>query len=280
MKTVNVNAITEAVKAVCIETNYQLPEDVKNRIEQMRESEPFPPAAGILDRIIENYGIASEGVLPICQDTGMVYVSVELGQEVHIEGGALEEAIHEGVRQGYAQGFLRKSVVKDPLNRTNTGDNTPASIVYSVVPGDTLKITIAPKGFGSENMSRLKMLKPSAGIEGVFDFVLETVQLAGSNPCPPIIVGLGIGGTFDRVAGMAKKALMRPLGSIHQDEFYEKMENDLLVAINRLGIGPQGFGGKTTALGVHIETYPTHIAGLPVAVNINCHAARHAEIEL
>lgn len=280
MKTVDVKTITQAVKAACIETNYQLPKDVKERIEKMRNAEPFSPAAGILDRIIENYGIASEGVLPICQDTGMVYVSVELGQEIYIEGGALEEAIHEGVRQGYVQGFLRKSVVKDPLNRINTGDNTPASIVYSVVPGDALKITIAPKGFGSENMSRLKMLKPSEGIEGVFDFVLETVRLAGSNPCPPIVVGLGIGGTFDRVAGMAKSALMRPLGSIHEDAFYAKMEDDLLEAINRLGIGPQGFGGKTTALSVHIETYPTHIAGLPVAVNINCHAARHTQIQL
>lgn len=279
MKTIRVEDVAQAVKAACIETNYQLPGDVKDRIESMRREEPFAPAAGILDRIIENYKIASEGVLPICQDTGMVYVSVELGQEVHLEGGSLEEAIHEGVRQGYAQGFLRKSVVKDPLNRVNTSDNTPASIVYSVVSGDKLKITIAPKGFGSENMSRLKMLKPSDGIQGVFDFVLETVRLAGSNPCPPIILGIGIGGTFDRVAAMAKKALMRPLGSIHPEAFYAKMEKDLLDEINRLGIGPQGFGGKTTALSVHIETYPTHIAGLPVAVNINCHAARHAQIE-
>lgn len=280
MKTVDVNAVTEAVRAACIEANYQLPKDVKDRIEQMRETEPFLPAEGILDRIIENYGIASKGVLPICQDTGMVYISVELGQDIHLEGGSLEDAIHEGVRQGYAQGFLRKSVVKDPLNRSNTGDNTPASIVYSVVPGDKLKITVAPKGFGSENMSRLKMLKPSEGIEGVIDFVLETIQLAGGNPCPPIVVGIGIGGTFDRVAAMAKKALLRPLGSINKDPFYAKMENDLLDKMNALGIGPQGFGGKTTALSVHIETYPTHIAGLPVAVNINCHAARHAEIEL
>lgn len=280
MKTIGVSAVTEAVRAACIETNYHLPEDVKRRIEQMRKDEPFAPAAGILDRIIENYTIASEGVLPICQDTGMVYVSVELGQEVHLEGGSLEEAIHEGVRQGYSQGFLRKSVVRDPLNRTNTGDNTPASIVYTVVPGDLLKITIAPKGFGSENMSRLKMLKPSEGFDGVVEFVLETVKLAGSNPCPPIVVGVGIGGTFDRVAAMAKKALMRPLGSVNSDAFYERMENDLLEKINGLGVGPQGFGGKTTALSVHIETYPTHIAGLPVAVNINCHAARHAEIEL
>jgi len=280
MKTIGLDAVTEAVKLACIETNYQLPEDVKERLGQMCKEEPFEPAAKILDRIIENYHIASEGILPICQDTGMVYVSVELGQEVYLEGGSLEEAIHEGVRQGYSQGFLRNSVVRDPLNRINTGDNTPASIVYDVVPGDRLTITVAPKGFGSENMSRLKMLKPSEGAEGVFDFVLETVRLAGSNPCPPIVVGVGIGGTFDRVAAMAKKALMRPLNSTHADAFYAQMEKDLLDKINCLGIGPQGFGGKTTALSVHIETYPTHIAGLPVAVNINCHATRHAKIEL
>lgn len=280
MKTIGVKEITQAVRIACIETNYQLPGDVKNRIELMRSEEPFAAAANILDRIIENYHIAAEGVLPICQDTGMVYVHVELGQEVHVEGGALEEAIHEGVRQGYEQGFLRKSVVKDPLNRVNTGDNTPASVVYSVVPGDKLKMTIAPKGFGSENMSRLKMLKPSEGVKGVFDFVIETVRLAGSNPCPPIVVGVGIGGTFDRVAAMAKKALMRPFTSSHPDPFYAKLEEDLLEQINQLGIGPQGFGGKTTALSVQIETYPTHIAGLPVAVNINCHATRHTQIEL
>lgn len=280
MKTIHVDAIIEAVKAQCIETNYQLPEDVKRRIETLRGQESFPSAGIIMDRIIENYSIAEKGVFPICQDTGMVYVSVELGQEVHIIGGALEDAIHEGVRQGYAEGYLRKSVVKDPLNRVNTGDNTPASITYSVVPGEHLRILIAPKGFGSENMSRLKMLKPSEGLEGVIDFVLETVTLAGSNPCPPIIVGIGIGGTFDRVAAMAKKALMRSLDTENPDPYYQALEASLLEKINALGIGPQGFGGRTTALAVHIEAYPTHIAGLPVAVNINCHAARHAEIEL
>ncbi len=280
MKTISADVVRQAVKEACLETNYQLPQDVRDRIGQMRAEEPFAPAAKILDRIIENYQVASAGVLPICQDTGMVYVRVELGQDVHVTGGSLEEAIHEGVRQGYAQGFLRSSVVRDPLNRINTGDNTPASIVYAVAPGDKLRITVAPKGFGSENMSRLQMLKPSQGIEGVVDFVLETVRLADSNPCPPIVVGIGIGGTFDRVAAMAKQALMRPLGSIHAEPFYAKMEKDLLERINRLGIGPQGFGGKTTALGVHIQTYPTHIAGLPVAVNINCHASRHVEIEL
>ncbi len=280
MKTIHVDAIISAVKAMCIETNYQLPEDVKRRIKDMRAAEPFQSAGIILDRIIENFTIASQGVLPICQDTGMVYVSVELGQDVHVVGGSLDEAIHEGVRQGYAEGFLRKSVVKDPLNRVNTGDNTPASIAYAVVTGEHLKITIAPKGFGSENMSRLKMLKPSEGLDGVIDFVLETVKLAGSNPCPPIILGIGIGGTFDKVAGLAKKALMRSLDSKHGDPYYQELEAALLEKVNAMGVGPQGFGGKTTALAVHIETYPTHIAGLPVAVNINCHAARHAEIEL
>lgn len=280
MKEIHISEITGAVKAACIETNYHLPPDVKKRIETMRQEEPFDSAGAILDRIIENYTIADEGMLPICQDTGMVCVFVELGQEVHITGGALEDAIHEGVRQGYREGFLRKSVVKDPLDRVNTGDNTPASISYTVVPGNHLKITVAPKGFGSENMSRLKMLKPSEGLDGIIAFILETVTLAGSNPCPPIIVGVGIGGTFDRVAGMAKKALMRPLDTLHADPAYQKLEADLLERVNALGVGPQGFGGRTTALAVHIEAYPTHIAGLPVAVNINCHAARHIEIEL
>lgn len=280
MKTIHVDAVVSAVKAMCIDTNYQLPEDVQRRMKDMRAAEPFPSAGVILDRLIENFTIASEGVLPICQDTGMVYVSVELGQDVHITGGSLEDAINEGVRQGYGEGYLRKSVVKDPLNRVNTGDNTPAAITYSVVTGDQLKITVAPKGFGSENMSRLKMLKPSEGLEGVIDFVLETVKLAGSNPCPPIIVGIGLGGTFDKVAGLAKKALMRSLDSKHGDPYYQELEAQLLDRVNSLGVGPQGFGGRTTALAVHIESYPTHIAGLPVAVNINCHAARHAETVL
>lgn len=280
MKTIHVDAVVSAVKAMCIDTNYQLPEDVQRRMKDMRAAEPFPSAGVILDRLIENFTIASEGVLPICQDTGMVYVSVELGQDVHITGGSLEDAINEGVRQGYGEGYLRKSVVKDPLNRVNTGDNTPAAITYSVVTGDQLKITVAPKGFGSENMSRLKMLKPSEGLEGVIDFVLETVKLAGSNPCPPIIVGIGLGGTFDKVAGLAKKALMRSLDSKNGDPYYQELEAQLLDRVNSLGVGPQGFGGRTTALAVHIESYPTHIAGLPVAVNINCHAARHAETVL
>lgn len=218
--------------------------------------------------------------MPICQDTGMACVFVEIGQEVHIVGGLLEDAINEGVRRGYNEGFLRKSVVKDPIDRINTKDNTPAIIYYDIVKGDKLKITVAPKGFGSENMSRIKMLKPSDGLQGVKDFVIETVKLAGPNPCPPIVIGVGIGGTFDKVAYLAKKALIRPLNKKNSNQFYSDLEKELLDAINKLGIGPQGFGGKTTALGLNIETYPTHIAGLPVAVNINCHATRHKEREI
>ena len=218
--------------------------------------------------------------MPICQDTGMACVFVEIGQEVHIVGGLLQDAINEGVRRGYDEGFLRKSVVKDPIHRVNTKDNTPAIIYYDIVSGDKIKITVAPKGFGSENMSRIKMLKPSDGLQGVKDFIIETVKLAGPNPCPPIVIGVGIGGTFDKAAYLAKKALIRPLDKRNEDKFYSDLEEELLANINKLGIGPQGFGGKTTALGLNIETYPTHIAGLPVAVNINCHATRHKEREL
>ena len=215
--------------------------------------------------------------MPICQDTGMACVFVDIGQDVHITGGSLEEAINEGVRQGYAEGVLRKSVVKDPIHRVNTNDNTPALIYYNMVPGDKVKITVAPKGFGSENMSRIAMLKPSDGLEGVKNFVLETVRMAGPNPCPPIVIGIGIGGSFDKAAYLAKKALIRPVNENNTDEFYGNLEKELLEEVNKIGIGPQGFGGKTTALALNIETYPTHIAGLPVAVNINCHATRHKE---
>lgn len=280
MKIVHVNEITQAVRENCVKANYQLPSDVMGCLMAAVREETFPAAVNILNRIIENHQLAEQGDYPICQDTGMVFALVEIGQEVHIEGGSLEEAIHEGVRQGYEAGFLRKSVVSDPIRRVNTGDNTPAAIQWRVVPGDALKIILAPKGFGSENMSRLKMLKPSEGLQGIENFVLETVELAGSNPCPPIIVGVGIGGTFDMVACMAKRALMRSLDIPHPDGEYRALEKRLLDKINDLGIGPQGFGGKTTALAVLIEAYPTHIAGLPVAVNINCHAARHTEIIL
>lgn len=280
MREINVNDITSSVKKLCIDANYYLSSDVKNKLQSARDEESWDIAKGILDRIIENSEIAKNEQMPMCQDTGMACVFVELGQDVHITGGTLEDAINKGVAEGYSEGYLRKSVVKDPLDRVNTGDNTPAVIYYDLVKGDKLKITVAPKGFGSENMSAIKMLKPADGLEGVKEFILKVVKDAGPNPCPPIVVGVGIGGTFDRAALLAKKALIRPLDSTNENEFYANLEEELVQAINKLGIGPQGFGGKTTSLGVNIETYPTHIAGLPVAVNINCHATRHAEIEL
>ena len=277
MKTINVNEIIKTVKELSIEANYYLPNDLKEAIEKAEKNEKWPIANNILNKILENSQIASAEKMPICQDTGMACVFIDIGQDVHITGGSLEEAINEGVRQGYAEGFLRKSVVKDPLHRVNTNDNTPALIYYNMVPGDKVKITVAPKGFGSENMSRIAMLKPSDGLEGVKNFVLETVRMAGPNPCPPIVIGIGIGGSFDKAAYLAKKALIRPVNENNTDEFYGNLEKELLEEVNKIGIGPQGFGGKTTALALNIETYPTHIAGLPVAVNINCHATRHKE---
>lgn len=279
MKEVNVIDITKKVREMCIESNYYLCQDIRDRLKEAQDKETFPIAKGILDKIIINADIAKNENMPMCQDTGMACIFVEIGQEVHIKGGSLEDAINEGVRQGYKDGYLRKSVVKDPLNRVNTGDNTPAVIYYNIVAGDKLKITVAPKGFGSENMSKIKMLKPADGLEGVIDFILEVVKIAGPNPCPPTVIGVGIGGTFDKAANLAKKALIRPTAERNSNPFYGKLEEELLEKINSLGIGPQGFGGKTTALAVNIETYPTHIAGLPVAVNINCHATRHAETE-
>ena len=277
MKTININEIIKTVKELSIEANYYLPNDVKEAIEEAEKNEKWPIANNILNKILENSQIAAAEKMPICQDTGMACVFVDIGQDVHITGGSLEEAINEGVRQGYAEGFLRKSVVKDPIHRVNTNDNTPALIYYNMVPGDKVKITVAPKGFGSENMSRIAMLKPSDGLEGVKNFVLETVRMAGPNPCPPIVIGVGIGGSFDKAAYLAKKALIRPVNENNTDEFYSNLEKELLEEVNKIGIGPQGFGGKTTALALNIETYPTHIAGLPVAVNINCHATRHKE---
>lgn len=267
--------ITDTVKRLCIQANVILPEDVKNCIIKRKSEENWAPAREILDRIEENFELAAAENVPICQDTGVACVFLEIGQEVHIAGGDINQAVNEGVRQGYAEGYLRKSVVRDPLDRVNTGDNTPAMIYYDIVPGDKIKITVAPKGFGSENMSQIKMLRPSDGIEGVKAFVLKAVEEAGPNPCPPIIVGVGIGGTFDKAALLAKKALLRETGTPSADPLYAKLEEELLEKINALGIGPQGFGGKTTALAVAVEHYPTHIAGLPVAVNINCHVARH-----
>ena len=280
MKEINVSKITEVVKNMCIDANYYLTHDVKEKIESAYKQEKWPMAKEILEKILTNIDIAKKEEMPICQDTGMACLFVEIGQDVHIIGGNLKDAINEGIRQGYNEGFLRKSVVKDPLDRINTMDNTPAIIYYDIVEGDKLKIKVAPKGFGSENMSQLKMLKPADGLEGVKDFVLKVVKEAGPNPCPPIVVGVGIGGTFDKAANLAKKALVRPLNEKNNNEFYANLEKELLKEVNELGIGPQGFGGKTTALAVNIETYPTHIAGLPVAVNINCHVTRHAEIEL
>ena len=274
MREILAQTITDCVARLCIRANCHLPKDMENCIVTAREAEPWPQGQEILDRIIENFRLADREEMPICQDTGMACIFVKLGQEVHVTGD-INEAIHEGVRRGYRDGFLRKSVVRDPLDRMNTGDNTPAVITYELVPGDKIEITLAPKGFGSENMSAIKMLRPSDGVEGVKNFVLKTVEAAGPNPCPPIVVGVGIGGTFDRAALLAKKALLRSVEEPNADPYYAALEGELLERINELGIGPQGFGGKTTALAVNIETYPTHIAGLPVAVNINCHVTRH-----
>ena len=274
MREIKAQQITEVVKKLCIEANCHLSEDMKTCIRACHEAEPWPQAREILERIMENYEIADRQDQPICQDTGVACVFLKVGQEVHITGD-LTEAVNEGVRLGYGEGYLRKSVVRDPLDRVNTGDNTPAFIYYELVPGDRLEITVAPKGFGSENMSQIKMLKPSDGLQGVKDFILKVVEEAGPNPCPPIVVGVGVGGTFDKAAYLAKKALMRSVDQRNPKPFYAKLEEELLEQINALGIGPQGFGGKTTALAVNIEQFPTHIAGLPVAVNINCHVTRH-----
>jgi fumarate hydratase subunit alpha len=277
MREINVAEITKTISNLCIDSNYNLSGDIRNQLLKAKEKETWEIAKGVLDNILINADIASNERMPMCQDTGMTCVFIELGQDVHIVGGNLEEAINKGVAQGYEEGFLRKSVVKDPIDRVNTKDNTPAVIYYDIVPGDKLKITVAPKGFGSENMSQLKMLKPSDGLKGVKEFILKVVKEAGPNPCPPIVVGVGIGGTFDKAANLAKRAVIRPTEQPNSNSFYAQLEKELVEEINKLGIGPQGFGGRTTALAVNIETYPTHIAGLPVAVNINCHATRHAE---
>ena len=268
MREIEVSRITDVVERLCIEANEHLPEDVKDAIQSCRACEDGEIAKDVLDHIIENYEIADREQVPVCQDTGM-------GQDVHLTGGDLTEAVDEGVRRGYEKGYLRKSVVKDPVRRGNTGDNTPAMLYTEIVPGEQVRVTVGPKGFGSENMSAIRMFKPSAGLEGIKDFILETVETAGPNPCPPMVVGVGIGGTFDKAALLAKKALMRPLDSPHPDPFYADLEREMLEKINELGIGPQGFGGRTTALGLNIETLPTHIAGMPCAINISCHVTRH-----
>lgn len=278
MREVSVNTIRDIVKELCIEANYYISDDIKEELINYTNKEKFEIAKEVLSKIIENDEIAKKEDMPICQDTGMACIFLDIGQDVHFVDGNLEEAINEGVRRGYKDGYLRKSIVKDPvLNRVNTKDNTPAIIYYNIVDGDKVKITVSPKGFGSENMSKIAMLKPSDGIEGVKKFILKTVEEAGPNPCPPMVVGVGIGGTFDKVALLAKKALLRPINERNKNEDYAKLEEELLKDINSLGIGPQGFGGLTTALGINIETYPTHIAGMPVAVNISCHVTRHKE---
>lgn len=279
MRNIDAKVIEDTVARLCIEANLRLPPDVINAIERAEKAEPWDGAKRILSLLGDNVRIASEKTLPVCQDTGMACVFVELGQDVHIEGD-FEQAVNNGVRRGYGEGYLRKSVVCDPLRRVNTGDNTPALVTVKLTRGDKMRITVMPKGFGSENMSALKMLKPADGVEGVRNFVLDTVEKAGANPCPPIIVGVGIGGSFDKAACLAKHALLRPVDEPNPDEYYAALERELLEKINALGIGPQGFGGKTTALAVLIEEMPTHVAGLPVAVNISCHATRRASASL
>ena len=279
MRIIQRDEITKVVRELCIDANIKLPKDICGAIDSAIRYEDYVPAKNTLELLIENYTIADKNQVAICQDTGLACVFIEIGQEVYVEG-SLEDAINEGVRQGYKDGFLRKSCVADPLRRVNTKDNTPAMIYYDIVKGDGLKITVSPKGFGSENMSAIKMLVPADGVEGVKKFVIDTVKNAGPNPCPPIVVGVGIGGTFDKAALMAKKSLLKDIDDPNPDPFYADLEKELLDEINELGIGPQGFGGRTTALGVKILAMPTHIAGLPCAVNISCHVTRHKSKEI
>lgn len=275
MRTISVQEITRNIKEMCIEANYELSDDVKNAIYYHEETESNQLGKQILSQLKENMDIAENENIPICQDTGMAVVFMKIGQDVHFDGGSVEDAINEGIRQGYTDGYLRKSVVGDPIERVNTKDNTPGVIHYELVPGDKVELTVAPKGFGSENMSRVCMLKPADGIEGVKEAILETVRLAGPNACPPVVVGVGIGGTFEKCALLAKKALIRELGSHNPIPYVKDLEEEMLQKINAIGIGPGGLGGDTTALGINIETYPTHIAGLPVAINMCCHVNRH-----
>ena len=275
MREVSTDEITKNIKEMCIEANYILSDDVKNKIINSAAVEESEIGKKILNQLEENMNIADSDNIPICQDTGMAVIFIKIGQDVHITGGNLEDAINQGVREGYIEGYLRKSVVKDPIIRKNTKDNTPAVIHYEIIPGDKIEITVAPKGFGSENMSRVCMLKPADGIEGVKNAVIETVKLAGPNACPPVVVGVGVGGTFEKCALLAKKALTRDIDSENSIEYVAELEKELLNEINKLNIGPGGLGGNVTALGVNIETYPTHIAGLPVAVNMCCHVNRH-----
>lgn len=276
MRDIPCEMIAETIEKLCVEAAVVLPKDVRECIDKAEKTEASPNGKSVLRDLRENYVLAEREGLPICQDTGMAVVFAELGQEVHISGGCIEDAVNEGVRRGYEKGFLRKSVVADPLRRANTGDNTPAVLHIRVVPGETLKLTVAPKGFGSENMSAMKLLLPSASPDEVVNFIVETVDRAGSNPCPPVVVGVGLGGTIEKAALLAKAALCRPLNERNADPFYAELEEKTLLRVNALGTGPQGFGGTTTALAVNIEVYPTHIAGLPCVVNMGCHATRHA----
>ncbi|NQT25237.1 fumarate hydratase [candidate division KSB1 bacterium] len=280
MREIKTDQIVQTVRSLCIEANIHLRQDVIDRIQSCRDQETSTIGRQVLGQILENADVARTSAMPICQDTGATVVLLKVGQDVHITGGSLSEAIHEGVRQGYEEGFLRKSIVQDPFRRTNTGDNTPAFIHTEIVPGDQLKITIIPKGGGSENMSEARMLTPSQGLEGVKQFVINRVRISGGNPCPPVIVGVGIGGTLEVCTFLAKKAIIRPIGQRHPDSFYAELETSLLNEINQLGIGPQAFGGRCTALEVFVEVRPCHIASLPVAVNMQCHAARHGEAVL
>ncbi|HVP35731.1 MAG TPA: fumarate hydratase [Terriglobales bacterium] len=277
MREISVKEIISKVKDLCIDANYNLGEDVEKALKEGFQKEESPTSKETLNQIIENVQISKQGEFPLCQDTGFAVVFVDLGDQVFVKDGNLFDAINEGVRQGYKEGYLRKSILGDPIERKNTGDNTPAVIHMNVVKGDKLKIIVAPKGGGSENMSEVKMMKPSDGVEGVKEFVIDMVRRSGSNPCPPIIVGVGIGGTFEKCAEMAKRALLRPVGDRNPNSFYAKLEEELLEKVNKLGIGPQGFGGRVTALDVHVETFPCHIASFPAAVNIQCHASRHKE---
>jgi fumarate hydratase subunit alpha len=279
MRIIEAGDLSAVVRDLFIKANRELPEDVRDRIRAFRDRETWPAARETLERIIGNFELAEKNRTPICQDTGMACVFLEIGEGLFVKGN-IGDAVNEGVRRACAEGFLRASVAADPLRRGNTGDNTPALLYVEQVRGEGLKVTVAPKGFGSENMSRIKMLSPSQGIEGLKDFVVSTVEEAGPNPCPPVVAGVGVGGSFDRAALLAKKALLRPLGQSNADPFYAELEAELLEKINALGIGPQGFGGLTTALAVSVEAMPTHIAALPCAVNINCHVSRHAEREL
>lgn len=280
MREIDASDITAAVRRLCQEANFDLPDDVLDALRKAVEREESPTGREILRQCLRNARIAREERVPLCQDTGFAVVFLDLGQEVRIVGGDLTEAVNAGIRKGYAEGYLRKSIVADPLRRKNTSDNTPAMIHVAIVPGDRLKITVAPKGGGSENMSAVRMLAPADGEEGIKNFVVEWVKQAGANPCPPVVVGVGIGGTFEGVALLAKKALLRPLGSAHPDPFYARMEKELEERINNLGVGPQGLGGRVTCLGVQIEVFPCHIASLPVAVNLNCHVARHKNLTI